>query len=124
MTGDHHIIRSYGLACAIERCPYPEEINAKKISSRLNKGNKDLTGQVGQAGFTGFSFRLRRDALSVEGLSILLILLILPNGYMTFVQNVHNLILNVDFNFWTPQYHLPELRGRRITISGQYSCEF
>jgi hypothetical protein len=28
----------------------PDEIKATEISSRLNKGNKDLTGQVGQAG--------------------------------------------------------------------------
>jgi hypothetical protein len=28
---------------------HPDEIRATKISSRLNKGNKDLTGQVGQA---------------------------------------------------------------------------
>ena len=28
----------------------PDEIRATKISSRLNKGNKDLTGQVGQVG--------------------------------------------------------------------------
>jgi len=28
----------------------PDEIKATKISSRLNNGNKDLTGQVGQAG--------------------------------------------------------------------------
>ena len=27
----------------------PDEIKTTKISSRLNKGNKDLTGQVGQA---------------------------------------------------------------------------
>jgi hypothetical protein len=27
----------------------PDEIKATKISSRLNKGNNDLTGQVGQA---------------------------------------------------------------------------
>ena len=29
---------------------HPDEIRATKISSRLNKGNKDLTGQVGQVG--------------------------------------------------------------------------
>ena len=28
---------------------HPDEISARKISSRLNKGNNDLTGQVGQA---------------------------------------------------------------------------
>jgi len=28
----------------------PDGIRATKIPSRLNKGNKDLTGQVGQAG--------------------------------------------------------------------------
>ena len=28
---------------------HPDEIKARTISSRLNKGNKDLTGQVGQA---------------------------------------------------------------------------
>ena len=28
---------------------HPDEIRATTISSRLNKGNKDLTGQVGQA---------------------------------------------------------------------------
>ena len=38
------------LAAAREKnISHPDEIRTTEISSRLNKGNKDLTGQVGQA---------------------------------------------------------------------------
>jgi len=37
---------------------HPDEIRRTKISSRLNKGNKDLTGQVGQADEHRFHPRL------------------------------------------------------------------
>ena len=44
-------IKPFGsfLVC-IKMMNFSDEIKATKISSRLNKGNKDLTGQVGQAG--------------------------------------------------------------------------
>ena len=40
----------------------------------------------------------------------------------TFVQDVHNLNTVVDCIFWTPQYHLPELRGRPNTIFWSYGA--
>ena len=51
-------IRSYGFYFLdrINRID-PDEIKAATISSRLNKGNKDLTGQVGQAGYFFQAFR-------------------------------------------------------------------
>jgi len=42
----------------IENWGHPDKIRATKISSRLNKGNKDLTGQVGQADEHRFHPRL------------------------------------------------------------------
>jgi hypothetical protein len=41
---------------------HPDEIRATKIPSRLNKDNKDLTEQVGQAGFSAiFKFTFYLD---------------------------------------------------------------